>query len=577
MQAPNHIFSKQQWRELHSLLNELDDKQSLWLSGYLAATAIESTATENSTNLNIPLIAFGTETNNCKQLAYLFRDLCRKSGINVDVSDLSYIKPRALYKRDHFVVITSTHGDGAPPEPITPFYEALFSNDAPKLNNIKFSVLALGDSSYEKFCATGIQIDHRLEELGGHRFLPRQDCDVDYEESAKKWMASLLTLLPRSSKNASDKLHLNLPITPSECNKSNPVTLEVLSNLNLSSKSRKDPIHHLELAIGSNTISVEPGDAVGVYVANPPELVAALLDATGLSAEHPVTLDGHALQLVEALREHRDLTIPSLALLEYWSNLTNDTELTTIANSTKPDQRRYLRTIQVSDLIIKQPAHPDPQSLINTLRPLQPRLYDVSNSLSAIDDEIHLTVKMYRYPFGKRREEGIASRFLLELQPGDSITIYPHQNTRFHLPKDNTTPVILFAEGTGIAPYRAFIQKLSTLEQAPQCWLLFKEQHFEEDFLYQIDIQRAHINNVITHIDTVFYGDSCEATLHSIALKNEQRLMSWIDKGAHLYFCGKRATLEHCESQLKRHYDFCLGEGKWTSLSKSKRIHRNLY
>lgn len=577
MQTPNQMFPLKQWHQLHTLLDGLDNNQSLWLSGYLSAKVHHSPIAESSNDLTRPLIAFGTETDNCRHLAHLLADLCQKSGISVDIANLASIKPRALNKRNHFVVITATHGDGDPPEPITSFYDALFTNEAPKLNGINFAVLALGDSSYEKFCVTGIQIDQRLEELGGNRLIPRQDCDVDYEEPAKKWMTSLLTLLPKGLGGVKDAPPFSKSETVTEYSKSNPVTLEVLSNLNLSCKSRREPIHHIELALDSHTIAIEPGDAVGVFVANPPELVAALLDATGLSGEHPVTLAGHALPLVEALREHRDLTIPSLALLEYWSRLTQDKGLTAFIDSAKSDQRRYLRTIQVSDLIIKLPAHPDPQSLIDALRPLQPRLYDLANCLSVIDDEIHLTVKMFSYSFEARREEGIASRYLLELQPGDNLTLYPHQNARFHLPEDTTTPIILFAEGTGIAPYRAFLQKLATFEQPPQCWLIFREQHFEEDFLYQVDIQQAHLDNIVTHVDTVFYGDDIQTSLASVVLENDQRFMSWIDKGSHIYFCGSKTTLEHCESQLKRHYDLCLGEGQWASLSKSKRIHRNLY
>lgn len=317
---------------------------------------------------------------------------------------------RRLGKLEHLVVITATHGDGDPPEPILPFYEAIMAEDAARLAGLKFAVLALGDSSYEHFCVTGIELDQRLEALGGERLVPRQDCDVDFARSAAEWMEQLLPALPRSEAVTAPAATVEIAADSSLYSKTNPLEAEVLANQNLSHASRQQPIHHLELALDADNFPVLPGDAVGILAENPPALAAMLLDATGLSGEQPVTLGQQALSLVEALRRHCDLCIPGKAFLELWAELTNDATLASVLNGDNKLLRQFLREHQIRDLISQFPAHPDAQALVDVLRPLQPRLYDVANSLSELPDELHLTVKAYNYAFGNREEAGICTR-----------------------------------------------------------------------------------------------------------------------------------------------------------------------
>src|SRR5690554_6193560 len=498
MQTSLQMFSAAQWSQLNALLGTLNVKQKLWLSGYLA-------------------------------------ERCASAGIPAEVADLAGLRLRRLGKLEHLVVITATHGDGDPPEPILPFYEAIMAEDAARLAGLKFAVLALGDSSYEHFCVTGIELDQRLEALGGERLVPRQDCDVDFARPAAEWMEQLLPRLPRTETEAITASVATQDTTEESSlySKTNPLEAEVLANQNLSHASRQQPIHHLELALDADNFPVLPGDAVGILAGNPPALVAMLLDATGLSGEQPVTLGQQALSLVEAMRRHCDLCIPGKAFLELWAELTNDTTLASVLNGDNKLLRQFLRQHQIRDLISQFPAHPDAQALVDVLRPLQPRLYDVANSLSELPDELHLTVKAYDYAFGNREEAGIASHYLLGLQPGDSVQLYPHRNARFRLPEQSGTPVILIGEGTGIAPYRAFWQELALSGQQTPCWLVFGEQSFEQDFLYQLDIQQAHAAGVLSHVDTLFHEQQPEATLATPLLVQGSRLLDWLARGAH--------------------------------------------
>ncbi|MCK9469625.1 MAG: sulfite reductase flavoprotein subunit alpha [Porticoccaceae bacterium] len=581
-EVPTRLFSEQQWRQLFPLLNSLDQSQRLWLSGYLAAPewgAATATTVVADTAERVT-IAYGTETDNCKRLAHQLEARCREAGIAAEVVDLAQTRVRRLTKMKYLVVITATHGDGDPPEPITDFYENLNADDMSPLKGLRFAVLALGDSTYENYCVTGQIIDQRLEALGGERLIPRRDCDVDFAQPADEWMTQLLPTLPRAAAATPAVDHSaaysSAPAAASY-SKDSPLEVEVLANHSLSHPDRSHPIHHLELELPVADFPLLPGDAVGVLPENPPQLVASILDATGLSGEAPVVVDDQAMSLVEALRIHRDLTIPSRGFLSAWAALSDAQWLQDINAGEAKAQREFLRQHQVCDLVRRAPARPEPQALVDALRPQQPRLYDLANCLEVNEDELHLTVKAFSYPFGEREEIGIATTFLLDLQPGDSLRIYPHRNARFQLPENTELPLILVAEGTGIAPYRAFLQALAQRATPPPCWLVFAEQQFEEDFLYQTDLQKALADKVLTSLDSVFYSDEPRRQLADPLLDNAERLNDWLAQGAHIYLCGEKDSLDVCEARLQEQLDKNHSEGFWKQLSKDKRVHRNLY
>ncbi|EKF73017.1 NADPH-sulfite reductase [Alcanivorax hongdengensis A-11-3] len=563
-------MNEPQWQQVQQLLRSLDQRQTLWLSGYLAATPQPQDSTPSTHSPSV-LIAHGGETGNSHGLALKLADQARDAGIPVEVADLAQLRVRQLTKREHLLVICSTHGDGDPPEPIMPFHDALMADNAPRLEGLNFAVLALGDRSYEQFCVTGQQLDQRLEALGGKRLHARQDCDVDFAEPAARWSQSVLAALPKSD-SAAAPIPAAAPATTT-ISRQNPLDVEVLENLRLSDSRRRQPIHHLELALETTDLALKPGDAVGILADNPPALVAAVLDACNLSGDAAVSVNGQSLPLVQALRQHLDLTLPSSRFLEFWAELSGNDALRHRASADSREQRQYLKQVQIIDLLTQAPATPEPQALVDALRPLQPRLYDVANSLNVIGDELHLTVKDYRYSFVNRTEQGIASRYLLALEAGDSVRLYPHRNARFQLPEQAETPLILIGEGTGIAPYRAFLQELEHQQQNRPVWLIFAEQSFEQDFLYQSDIQLAHANGALTKVDTVFYQDQPGRSLAAVLRDQDATLREWLDQDAHLYFCGDKARLTECEKALAEQ----LGSELWKPLGKAKRLHRNLY
>lgn len=580
--TPPHPFSDNLWRDVQGLVRRLDARQTLWLSSFLASQVAgnDSGATTVATASKV-LIAFGGETGNSENLARRLAEQAGTQGIAVELADLAGLRARQLAKRRHLLLICSTHGDGDPPEPARPFFDALMAADAPALTQLRYAVLALGDSSYGRFCATGQQLDERLAALGAQRLAPRRDCDVDYETPARQWMDAVLQALPNHGASATAQTTPAPAAAASAAalySKRQPLTVEVLDNIRLSAPHRRDPIHHLELALDAPGFPLSPGDAVGVLADNPPALVAAVLDATGLSGEQPVTVEGAAMPLVQALRERCDLTIPGQRLLETWAAISGSEELTQLLAADTKRQRAFLRSHQVRDLLARYPGRPDADALVAALRPLQPRLYDVANSLAAVADELHLTVQQLRYAFAGREEIGIASDYLLQLQPGDSLRIYPHPNPRFRLPAEPDAPLILIAAGTGIAPYRAFLQEIAAGERSHPCWLVFAEECFEEDFLYQVEWQHARRDGLLQRIDTVFHRDRPGHDPAAALLEHGDELLRWLRDAGHLYLCGDQDLINRCEHTLQTWFDRHSGADlSWKMLNAAKRIHRNGY
>lgn len=573
------LFSPDQWQRVQAVLNTLDQRQALWLSGYLAAsgeTAVAPAPAAVNTTAQVT-IAYGSETGNSTAIAESLSRLLREQNLEPRLIPLAEVKLRTLARVQYLWIVCSTHGDGDPPEPAAPFFDALLSDQAPQLNGLKYAVLALGDSTYEHFCTAGLALDRRLEELGAERLLPCVECDVDYKSAAEAWVDKVSGLVPRpSSARASTAAVAPLPTAPIAAaapTRTNPTELEVLENICLTSAGRPAAVHHLSLLIENDNLQLQPGDAVGVLPHNPPERVAAILNLVGLSGDDPVVVDEQAMPLVQALREKLDLTIPGKPLLQLLAERTGDAQLQQI-NTNNKTQREYLRSTSVMDLLRDYSVSLDATTLVANLRPLQPRLYDIANAPG--DDELHLTVQTYWYPHPGPSHTGgevggIASRYLNQLQPGERVRLYPHHNKRFRLPDDKEVPLIWVASSTGIAPYRSFIQSFAAQGRRHPCWLLLREQRFEEDFLYQIDWQNAAKSGVLTKMTTEFYEDKPSAGLADALAAD---LADWVARGAHLYLCGDQEPLAELENQLKSRAE--LAE-VWALLSAEKRLHRNLY
>lgn len=571
------IFSKSQWQELNALLAKLSHEQSLWLSGYLAASIKNPLAEPATSPVSKLVIAYGTETGNSKALAEKLHQQL-PSQLKASVSDLADLKVAELTKFSHLLIITSTHGDGDPPETAEDFYNALMQSEKP-LANLNYSVLALGDSTYTHFCVTGRNIDEQLAKLGAQQLIPRVECDVDFEEPAAKWITELNQKLSTQQQDfaGSASVHsLSAEYKPSqEITKSAPLTASVLDNIILSDPNSPMPIHHIELDIPAGIFDLAPGDSVGVLAENPPEQIRQVLDILGFSGDENITVRGEAISLLDGLKSQFDLNHCSIKLLE---RLTEDPA----ANSglDKSAVRSYLKQHHLTDILRKFAHQADlsPQDLVNYLRPLQPRLYDVANVVDAETTALHLCVKRYQYTMNGQPFAGVASTYLADAAVGDPIHIYPHKNKRFHLPDSQTAPLIMVADGTGIAPFRAFIEQIAAGKRQNPCWLLFREARYKEDFLYQTDWQshltRRHLNKLDVH----FYQDQPELTLFNYFATNPDILSGWLNAGAHLYLSGDKTFLTWLETELENYIQKHLLMGsEWQSLKQQKRLHKNLY
>ncbi len=563
------LFSPAHWQRVQTVLDSLDERQALWLSGYLAAAKQAASAppiTGSSTAVQITL-AYGSETGNSAEVLQSLSRLLREQNIDHRLVSLADLKPRTLARLDYLLLVCSTHGDGDPPEPAAPFFDALLAEQAPTLPRLKYAVLALGDSTYEHFCTAGLTLDRRLAELGATRLLDCVLCDVDFQRPAESWVDQVSGLIPRSADSSTPAAPVATPVETSTSlpSRINPVELEVLENIRLSAVDRRDAIHHLSLLAEGVDLQLQPGDAVGVLPFNPPELVAAVLDAAHLSGDEAVSLDGQAMPLVQALREKLDLTVPGKPLLQLLAEQTKNADLVRLTDDAKA-QREFLRQHSVLDVLRRWSTTLDAAGLVENLRPLQPRLYDIAN-WDESHDELHLTVQSYWYHHRDQLIPGIASNYLTVIQPGETVRLYPHHNKRFRLPDDPQVPLILVAAGTGVAPYRAFIQSFAASGRSHPCWLLLRERCFEEDFLYQLDWQAALRDGALYKLTTEF-TDAGEPLADALI----RELADWVGRGAHLYLCGEKEPLAELEANARAGAD-----EPWQQLLAAKRLHRNLY
>lgn len=579
MRTPEkNLFSEELWREIVNLVDDLNISQKQWLGKHLASFSGSPENDAHQTDGRC-VVAYGSETGNSRAIAEKFVEVAIKQGKEIELLNLAEAKLRHLSSIKQLFIVCSTHGDGDPPEPIESFYKALLSSEK-SLEHLSYALLALGDSTYEKFCESGIQIDEKLSQLSASRLLERVDCDVDFQEQAEAWIEQALSFVNVVTVQ-SPQLHLVQPSTGGEeVSKSNPVEVEVLENICLSEECRQNRIHHLELDIQKvANFTVQPGDSIGVLPHNPPELVNKILTLLNLNGDESVSVKNIAMPLVQALREHFDLVVVSTKFLKSWANICGSNELLSITEKDNREIREFLKRHHLTDILVTYRAEIDAESLIKLLRPLQPRLYDVANSLKHTPGELHLTIERYFYQMFGREFAGIASNYLIDLDESELISIFPQKNKRFHLPSNPSVPIILVADGTGIAPYRAFIQELGAVKNRQNpAWLILREQQFLDDFLYQTEWQKALDAGELTRVDTVFYRDEPTKTFLDVVAENYELFKGWLDAGAHLYLSGHKFQLEEFESSLGAGLCSDPGvTGVWKAMLEQGRVHRNLY
>ncbi|KDE26351.1 assimilatory sulfite reductase (NADPH) flavoprotein subunit [Bacillus altitudinis] len=558
----NSPFSQEQAELLNQLLPTLTDQQKIWLTGYLSAQAAlaGSEAVTSAPSAAAPVqpvskdvtVLYGSQTGNSEGLAKKTAQHLEEKGFQVTLSSMSDFKPNNLKKINNLLVIVSTHGEGDPPDNALSFHEYVHGRRAPKLDHLSFSVLSLGDSSYEFFCQTGKEFDERFEELGGTRLFDRVDCDLDYDEPFSEWLQGVSSSLsegeavslPQESAGANNQ-------AVSEYSRTNPFYAEVLENINLNGRGSNKETRHLELSLEGSGLVYEPGDSLGIYPTNDPALVDELIQTCGWNEEEAVTVhkNGDTLPLKEALTSHFEITVLTKPLLQKIAALTKSESLHALLE--EGNEEKLKEYIAGRDLVDAArdfgPFEGTAAEFTSILRKIPARLYSIASSLKANDEEVHLTIGAVRYDAHGRERQGVCSILCAErLQPGDTLPVYIQHNQNFKLPQDPDTPIIMVGPGTGIAPFRSFMQEREEMGANGKSWLFFGDQHFVTDFLYQTEWQKWLKDGVLTKMDVAFSRDTEEKVYVQHQMKKQSKeLFEWLEQGAYVYICGDEKHMAH--------------------------------
>lgn len=509
-------LSPEQMARLQAATTDFTPTQLAWVSGYFwgvlnqqpgAAVVAPAQAAEVP---SITLIS-ASQTGNARRVAEALRDDLQAAQLNVKLVNAGDYKFKQIASEKLLVVVTSTQGEGEPPEEAVALHKFLFSKKAPKLTDTAFAVFGLGDTSYEFFCQSGKDFDNKLAELGGERLLDRVDADVEYQAAAAEWRARVVEALKArapaavpSQLIASGSVN---EIHTSPYTKEAPLTATLAVNQKITGRDSEKDVRHIEIDLGDSGLRYQPGDALGVWYQNDPALVKELVELLWLTGEEPVTVDGKTLPLAEALEWHFELTVNTGNIVENYATLTRSESLLPLVGD-KAQLQHYAATTPIVDMVRFSPAQLDAQALVDLLRPLTPRLYSIASSQAEVESEVHVTVGVVRYDIEGRARAGGASSFLADrVEEDGEVRIFIEHNDNFRLPANPQTPVIMIGPGTGIAPFRAFMQQRAAEGAEGKNWLFFGNPHFTEDFLYQVEWQSYVKEGVLSRIDLAWSRD----------------------------------------------------------------------
>ena len=542
-------LNTEQLARLQAATTDLTPTQLAWVSGYFwgvlnqqpgaAALAPAPAAVEAPA---ITLIS-ASQTGNARRVAEALRDDLLAEKLNVNLVNAGDYKFKQIASEKLLVIVASTQGEGEAPEEAVALHKFLFSKKAPKLNDTAFAVLGLGDTSYEFFCQAGKDFDSKLAELGGERLLDRVDADVEFQPAAAEWRARLVEVLkaraPVATSVAVAASGAVNDIHSSPYTKEAPLTASLSVNQKITGRDSEKDVRHIEIDLGDSGLRYQPGDALGVWYQNDPELVKELVELLWLKGDEPVTVEGKTLPLAEALQWHFELTVNTANIVENYATLTRSESLLPLVGD-KAQLQQYAATTPIVDMVRFSPAQLDAEALIGLLRPLTPRLYSIASAQAEVESEVHVTVGVVRYDIEGRARAGGASSFLADrVEEEGEVRVFIEHNDNFRLPANPQTPVIMIGPGTGIAPFRAFMQQRAADGAEGKNWLFFGNPHFTEDFLYQVEWQRYVKEGVLSRIDMAWSRDQKEKVYVQDKLREQgAELWRWINDGAHIYVCG---------------------------------------
>ncbi|WP_423823193.1 assimilatory sulfite reductase (NADPH) flavoprotein subunit [Salinisphaera sp. SPP-AMP-43] len=549
----------QQAAQLTTLIQSLNPTQATWISGYLAGlnaqaavgeVAQPAAAPAASAAASAPLtVLYGSQTGNAEDIAEQLVARAEAQGLTARAIDMLDYKPRDLKKEQNLVICVSTHGEGDPPDNAEELHEFVFGKKAPKLEGLNFSVLAFGDSSYEHFCQTGRDFDAQLEKLGANRIVDRVDLDVDFDDAAEAWIGDVVAKF-KAEAGSGEAEHANVTPMPGAAGQAdtggqaptrkNPYQAELLTNVVLNGRGSDKEVHHIELDTEDSGLVWEPGDSLGIIPANDPQVVKELIAALGARAEDEVTgLDGE-VSLSHALTHQYEITTLTRPFIEKYAERAGSEQLNALLAEDRREQlAEYIDGRFIIDLVEDYPvADMTGADFVRLLRKLPPRLYSIASSHAANPDEVHLTVAAVRYQTHGRDRHGVASIQLADRSEDSSVAVYIDHNKNFKLPADDA-PIIMVGPGTGIAPFRAFMEEREEREASGRNWVFFGAQHFRTDFYYQTDWLRWREAGLLTRMDVAFSRDQAEKVYVQDKIRAAgAELFNWIESGASLYVCG---------------------------------------
>lgn len=538
-----------QLAKLQSAIGEFSPNQLAWLSGYFwgmvnqqpGAVAIAPTP---AVAASITVIS-ASQTGNARRVSEQLRDDLTAAGLSVTLVNAGDYKFKQIAQEKLLLVVASTQGEGEPPEEAVALHKYLFSKKAPQLTGTAFAVFGLGDTSYENFCQTGKDFDTRLGELGAERLLDRADADVDFKAAAEAWRNQVVEVLKQRVPQATPaQAQASVAgsvaqVLSSPYSKESPLTATLAVNQKITGRNSDKDVRHLEIDLGDSGLSYQPGDALGVWYHNDPDLVEEIIGLVWRTGDEKITLNGQTLTLREALTDHLELTQNTTVIVEKYASLSRDERLIELL-ADKHQLQQYAQTTPLPDMIRQAPADLDAEQLVALLRPLTPRLYSIASAQEEVGNEVHITVGVVRYDVEGRARTGGASGYLADrLEEEGELRVFIEHNDNFRLPANPQTPVIMIGPGTGIAPFRAFIQQRAAEGAEGLNWLFFGNPHFTEDFLYQVEWQRYVKEGILSRIDLAWSRDQNHKVYVQDKLREQgAEVWRWIEKGAHIYVCG---------------------------------------
>ncbi|MGN5290884.1 assimilatory sulfite reductase (NADPH) flavoprotein subunit [Aeromonas sp. 11P] len=538
-------LSDEQQRQLGQVLSTLNTQQLAWVSGYLyglsqtdhQSVAASAAVAAPSGSLTI---LYGSQTGNAKGVATAIKAQAEARGLPVTLASMADYKPKQLKKESHLLVVVSTYGEGEPPESAVDLFEQLKKGKLGKLDGLKFAVLGLGDSSYEFFCQTGKDFDSFLATAGAERIYELASLDVDYQDAAKAWGEQALNAIAATpsigAASNSVASAVQQAVGHSQYSKENPFPARLSVNQKITGRDSTKDIRHIEINLADSGLTYQPGDALGVWFDNDAELVGEVLALTSLSGDE-ATAHG---TLRAALSSHFELTRLHGGFITGLADISENAALKDLAGD-KAQVNALVASAQVVDVLKRFPTALTTEQLIGLLRPLTPRLYSIASAQSEVEEEVHLTVGVVRYPQedGTVRS-GAASSYLADrlIEDGE-VRVFVEHNDNFRLPANPDTPVIMVGPGTGIAPFRAFIQEREAQGAEGKNWLFFGNPHFTQDFLYQVEWQRYVKSGLLSKISLAFSRDQANKIYVQDRLREAGlELYQWLEAGAHFYVCG---------------------------------------